>query len=161
MAGAIVVAAVLLSLTLILTRGGGEPATTDTISLTDPTVLAGAQIRAQDRAAQSDLRNALVAAKTLYTDNSSYWSATPAGLSTIEPSLCYVDQATSSSPGDPGCYGLTAISVYTSGDAWAAASMSDSGTCFWIADDLNFGTTYGTGFPCTGEAATGAAQSTW
>ena len=36
----------------------------------------GARTRAQNRAAQSDLRNALVAAKTMYTDNSSYVTAT-------------------------------------------------------------------------------------
>ena len=41
------------------------------IAIALPTFL-GARTRAQNRAAQSDLRNALVAAKTIYTDNSSY-----------------------------------------------------------------------------------------
>ena len=41
------------------------------IAIALPTFL-GARTRAQNRAAQSDLRNALVAAKTMYTDNSSY-----------------------------------------------------------------------------------------
>ena len=40
------------------------------IAIALPTFL-GARTRAQNRAAQSDLRNALVAAKTMYTDNSS------------------------------------------------------------------------------------------
>ena len=44
------------------------------IAIALPTFL-GARTRAQNRAAQSDLRNALVAAKTLYTDNSSYVGA--------------------------------------------------------------------------------------
>src|SRR5882672_10229157 len=39
------------------------------IAIALPTFL-GARTRAQNRAAQSDLRNALVAAKTIYTDNS-------------------------------------------------------------------------------------------
>ena len=41
------------------------------IAIALPTFL-GARTRAQNRAAQSDLRNALVAAKTIYTDDSSY-----------------------------------------------------------------------------------------
>ena len=44
------------------------------IAIALPTFL-GARTRAQNRAAQSDLRNALVAAKTIYTDNSSYTGA--------------------------------------------------------------------------------------
>ena len=65
------------------------------IAIALPTFL-GARTRAQNRAAQSDLRNALVAAKTIYTDNSSYARCRrcvgpPAtGLSTVEPSLTYV-----------------------------------------------------------------------
>jgi hypothetical protein len=162
-AGAIVAAACLVSLTIILTRGGETEAPGVALDTTLPgsDLIVEAQIRAQDRAAQSVLRNALVAAKTLYTDNSSYLSATTAGLASVEPSLCYVDQATPSSSTDPACYGAISVSVFTSDDAWAAAVMSNSGTCFWIRDDLTFGTAYGTGSPCTGEAATAAAQSTW
>src|SRR4029077_8440934 len=62
------------------------------IAIALPTFL-GARTRAQNRAAQSDLRNALVAAKTMYTDNSSYALANEVaatGLVTVEPSLCYV-----------------------------------------------------------------------
>ena len=44
------------------------------IAIALPTFL-GARTRAQNRAAQSDLRNALVAAKTIYTDNSTYAGA--------------------------------------------------------------------------------------
>src|ERR1700675_4445309 len=65
------------------------------IAIALPTFL-GARTRAQNRAAQSDLRNALVAAKTMYTDNSSYVLAIagvpgpPAtGLYSVEPSLSY------------------------------------------------------------------------
>ena len=47
------------------------------IAIALPTFL-GARTRAQNRAAQSDLRNALVAAKTIYTDASSYAAATRA-----------------------------------------------------------------------------------
>ncbi|MFM8236969.1 MAG: hypothetical protein ACKOBG_04315, partial [Actinomycetota bacterium] len=46
----------------------------------------GARERAQDRAAQSDLRNALTAEKTVYTDLQAF-SAVTADLKTIESSL--------------------------------------------------------------------------
>src|SRR5579859_6132902 len=59
------------------------------IAIAIPTFL-GARSRAQDRAAQSSLRNALTAAKTIYTDQSSYGQATSTDLPAIEPSLTYV-----------------------------------------------------------------------
>ena len=65
------------------------------IAIALPTFL-GARTRAQNRAAQSDLRNALVAAKTIYTDNSSYALAietAATGLPSVEPSLKYVAAA--------------------------------------------------------------------
>src|SRR3954469_7027133 len=52
----------------------------------------GARGKAQDRAAQSNARNALTAEKTYYTDNQVY-SALPADLTAIEPSLTYVNVA--------------------------------------------------------------------
>src|SRR5437879_7442134 len=60
------------------------------IAIAIPTFL-GARARAQDRAAQSSLRNALTAAKTLYTDNNAYTGAdeSATGLITVEPSLTY------------------------------------------------------------------------
>ena len=56
------------------------------VAIALPTFL-GARQRAQDRAAQSDLRNTLVAAKTMYTDVSSYAAAdsSATGLITVEP----------------------------------------------------------------------------
>ena len=65
------------------------------IAIALPTFL-GARTRAQNRAAQSDLRNALVAAKTLYTDSEHRTLAAdvaPTGLVTVEPSLRYVAAA--------------------------------------------------------------------
>jgi type IV pilus assembly protein PilA len=57
------------------------------IAIAIPTFL-GARQRAQDRAAQSDLRNGITAEKTFYTDNQSYSNdTTTAGLKGIEASL--------------------------------------------------------------------------
>src|SRR5207302_9983569 len=58
------------------------------IAIAIPTFL-GARERAQNRSAQSNVRNALTAEKTSYTDTQTY-SATSATLTAIEPSLTYV-----------------------------------------------------------------------
>src|SRR5438093_12122659 len=61
------------------------------IAIAIPTFL-GARKRAQDRAAQSNLRNALTAEKTYYTDKQVYSAdvAATGQLKSIEPSLTYV-----------------------------------------------------------------------
>src|SRR5712692_1656136 len=58
------------------------------IAIAIPTFL-GARQRAQNRAAESSLRNGLTAAKTAFTDNDDYTGATTAGLLAIEPSLTF------------------------------------------------------------------------
>src|SRR5882762_9199086 len=55
------------------------------LAIAIPTFL-GARKKAQDRAAQSNLRNALTAEKTYYTDNQVY-TATSADITLIEPNL--------------------------------------------------------------------------
>ena len=141
----------------------------------------GARTRAQDRAAQSSLRNALTAAKTAYTDQSSYAKATDADLPTIEPSLCYVPAGTVSadvttcngvantvSSFKVVSVGVTSVVALPTPDKqiWSAAVLSKSGTCYWIKDvatGSGAGTFYGTGTPatCTGTAAAGASAGSW
>src|SRR5947199_8385032 len=69
------------------------------IAIAIPTFL-GARQRANNRAAQSSLRNALTAAKTIFTDNNSYADpTTPAnatGLQGVEPSLTFKASAVAS-----------------------------------------------------------------
>ena len=128
------------------------------IAIALPTFL-GARERAQNRAAQSDLRNTLVAAKTMYTDVSSYAGAdsSATGLITVEPSLDYVAAGTLSTVAVPS------VSVSAAASDWAAARMSASGTCYWIEDvptGASAGTTYGstaTAANCNGTNALGAA----
>ncbi len=108
------------------------------IAIALPTFL-GARTRAQNKAAQSDLRNTLVAAKTIYTDNSSYLAAVPGsattGLQSVEPSLTYVTGASTATTE----VGVNAISA----TQWAASRLSASGYCFYISDDTTSGTKYG------------------
>src|SRR2546423_4555074 len=57
----------------------------------------GARGRANDRAAQSNARNALTAEKTFYTDNQTYASDVALTTANIEPSLTYVAGLTAAS----------------------------------------------------------------
>jgi type IV pilus assembly protein PilA len=127
------------------------------IAIAIPTFL-GARQKAQDRAAQSNLRNALTAAKSVYTDKQTYLLTT-AELQAVEPSLTFqtaasanANQISTPDAGTPN----TATAFY-------AAAESASGTCFYIADNVGAataslpqGTTYGKGTgSCTATAAGG------
>lgn len=132
------------------------------VAIALPTFL-GARERAQNRAAQSSLRNALVAAKTAYTDSSDYSTATAADLPAIEPSLTYLEDGV-----DPDSAASTEVNVLVSGandEIWSAAAMSESGTCFWIKDTATGpGTKYGDDAgagACAGTDALAAAADKW
>ena len=114
------------------------------IAIAIPTFL-GARQRAQDRAAQSDLRNGLTSEKTYYTDNQAYVdtsnAANIATLKAIEASLAWGNAAPAK------------LSVVT-GDAVVAGYLgvvclteaSKSGTTFSLGDvsaGANAGTYYG------------------
>jgi type IV pilus assembly protein PilA len=95
------------------------------IAIAIPTFL-GARQRAQDRAAQSDLRNALTAEKTVYTDNQSYTAVT-ATMSGIEPSLNW-NGATA------GGRTATTVTADAAGNVVCVTETSKSGTVFSLAD---------------------------
>ena len=126
------------------------------LAIAIPTFL-GARERANDRAAQSSLRNALTAAKTIYTDSQDYSKATPASVFAVEPSLTYSGAASASSD-------FKMVSVQQGASApsatWAAAAKSKSGKCFYIKDVATGGTSFGSGDSaaiCDGDTAlTGA-----
>jgi type IV pilus assembly protein PilA len=102
------------------------------IAIAIPTFL-GARERAQDKAAESSLRNGLTAAKTIYTDQEDYGQAVPSAtntqLATTEPSLTFVPGATVST--DP----KTVSVASTAANLIVLASASKSGRCFWIRDN--------------------------
>src|SRR5438876_11282248 len=60
------------------------------VAIALPTFL-GARKRAQDKAAESNLRNGIAAAKTFFTDNDVYTGFNAAQGYTIEPSLTWAD----------------------------------------------------------------------
>ncbi len=107
------------------------------IAIAIPTFL-GARNRAQDRAAQSSLRNGLTAAKTIFTDQEDYTQATPAALGGVEPSLQFVAaNAPSTTQTEVSVNAVSATNIIM-------ATLSKSGTCFYIQDNTqNTGTQYG------------------
>jgi type IV pilus assembly protein PilA len=136
------------------------------IAIAIPTFL-GARTRANDRAAQSSLRNALTAAKTSFTDTSDYSAATPGlctavapagGLCRIEPSLSYVTTAST------GFKVVSTITPAAGATTWWAEVKSKSGTCFGIEDNsgANGGTTYaGTTTALAAACTAPAADPAW
>jgi type IV pilus assembly protein PilA len=117
------------------------------IAIALPTFL-GARSRAQNRAAQSDLRNGIAAAKVFFTDNDTYADADGAGPLTafvaargeeIEPSLTWAD-------GGVVPVGTTSIiAAETSQSTLQVVAQSASGRFYCIRDNTATGTTYGAG----------------
>ncbi len=108
------------------------------LAIAIPTFL-GARDRANDRSAQSNLRNALTAEKTLYTDNQVYTATDAAGitaLSAVEPSLTWVAAA--------GTYANRNVAATGAAQSTILADQSATGTCFYVADIASPGTPSGT-----------------
>jgi type IV pilus assembly protein PilA len=107
------------------------------IAIALPTFL-GARARAQDRAAQSDLRNGLAAAKTFFTDDDTYTGFSVTAAEAIEPSLTWVAGAPAVATAQLGINANT-------GSLVVLGRNSTSGAEFCIADDATGpGTTFGT-----------------
>src|SRR5438270_13020992 len=90
------------------------------IAIAIPTFL-GARQRAQDRAAQSDLRNGLTAEKTVYTDTQNY-DTTVANLKAVESSLDWGGKLTMTISADSQSVCLTETSK--SGKVFAIADVA-------------------------------------
>jgi type IV pilus assembly protein PilA len=122
------------------------------IAIAIPTFL-GARNRAEDRAAQSSLRNALTAAKTIYTDAEDYTQATPGAsgsLVGVEPSLTF-SAAASTGPNDIYVDAVSANEI-------VMAAQSKSGTCMWISDNSQGP---GTQYNSVPGSCTTTAPTTW
>jgi type IV pilus assembly protein PilA len=98
------------------------------LAIAIPTFL-GARSKAQDRAAQSNIRNGLTAEKTFYVDNQTY-TATQASMTAIEPSLQY----TTGVPTTVGPLGITVGTNQTANDSVVLVAKSAGGTCFYLQD---------------------------
>ncbi|MFN2613379.1 MAG: prepilin-type N-terminal cleavage/methylation domain-containing protein [Actinomycetota bacterium] len=115
------------------------------IAIAIPTFL-GARTKAQDRAAEADLRQGLLTAKTYYTDNESFLDVSAASptiattatqYSTLEPSLSWEGVAAA-----PSANTKVDVEVATA-TAVTLVKKSKSGTWFCIADSTSGPTTFG------------------
>ena len=132
------------------------------IAIAIPTFL-GARQRAQDRAAQSNLRNALTAEKVIYTDDEVF-TATLADLTAVEPSLTW-QAAASTAPAQvyvriSGVVGPPAVA----NNVTCLESQSAAGTTFVIGEiavGANAGTYYGEATIACTEVAVAALAASW
>jgi type IV pilus assembly protein PilA len=121
------------------------------LAIAIPTFL-GARDRANDRSSQSNLRNALTAEKTLYTDTQTYTTTAGVGgaagitaLTGVEPSLSWV------APG--ALTPARQVSATVSGGTTVVLQAeSATGTCFFVADISAPGTPSGTYYSSSSSA---------
>src|SRR5207249_7525503 len=105
------------------------------VAIALPTFL-GARKRAQDKAAESNLRNGMAAAKTFFTDQDVYTGFNAAQGTAIEPSLSWNDAGPPATINNVSVRGVSATQV-------ALVTLSASGTPFCIADDATTGSSFG------------------
>lgn len=98
------------------------------IAIAVPTFL-GARERAQNRAAQSNLRNAMANAKTIYTDNQTYAGASVTAMTAAEPSLTF-QLGSSAGPKEIDVGTGTATQIIL-------AAKSAAGNCYYIRDNVD------------------------
>ncbi|MDQ6613825.1 MAG: type II secretion system GspH family protein [Actinomycetota bacterium] len=117
------------------------------LAIAIPTFL-GARDRANNRSAQSNLRNALTAEKTLYTDNQTFADTSVAAdltsLQNTEPSLNWAN-ATPASTRDMQA-------TVTGGTTVVLGAKSATGECWYIADISAPGAPSGTFYGSTSKA---------
>jgi hypothetical protein len=108
---------------------------------------APANTDAADKAAQSELRSAMVASKTYFVDHDSYAGLSPKVLRQIEPALTY-NTASEAKKGE--------VSIRdVSQNVALLVIKSDSGKTFCVVDDVSAGTVYGTQDPKKAAGCTG------
>jgi type IV pilus assembly protein PilA len=117
-----------------------------------PTFL-GARTRAQDSAAQSNLRSTQSAAAVVYTDNESYKDSNAKALKAAEASVNYVNSPKASA--DPDTVSVSA------GTDFGAAAKSKAGSCFYTYSQNSGKTLYGSSdkAKCSGDQAKKYAKS--
>jgi type IV pilus assembly protein PilA len=122
------------------------------IAIAIPTWVA-ARTRADDRAAQSDLRNAITAERAYYADKLTYTSI-PAQMTALESSLAYQDGDT------PSTQGLVYLHLHPIPKEIFVSTRSVSGTCYYLREADGGGTRYASSPGC-GVADTQTYSGSW
>lgn len=133
------------------------------IAIAIPTFL-GARSRAQDKAAQSNVRNGISAAKTVFTDSQDYADATAAALMEVEPAITFqAGNVASTEPKQVSVHVVDSNVATAGSETIYMVSMSKSGKC-WAAEDVQDAAGAGTGYAqvpdgtaCQADAVTGLA----
>lgn len=102
-----------------------------------PTFL-GARSRAQDRAAQSNLRIAQTTSLILFTDDGTFTPADSTGMAAAEPQINWIAGSVDSTD-----EALVSVGPNAAGTEFGAASLSDSGMCFYVRVRADGSTLYG------------------
>ena len=110
------------------------------VALALPTFL-GTRTRAQDRAAQSDVRNAFAAEKAYYSDTLTY-TTVPAEMTAIEAAITYVAGDT------PLTSGVVYLHLHPIPNEIFVSAMSTSGTCFYLREIDGAGAQFATDPSC-------------
>jgi type IV pilus assembly protein PilA len=110
------------------------------VALALPTFL-GTRTRAQDRAAQSDIRNAFAAEKAYYSDTLTY-TTVPAEMTAIEAAITYVAGDT------PLTTGVVYLHLHPIPNEIFVSAMSVSGTCFYLREIDGAGARFATDPSC-------------
>jgi type IV pilus assembly protein PilA len=124
------------------------------IAIAIPTFL-GLRSRAQNRSAQSDLRNALTAAKAFYTDADTFTGFNAAEGEELEPALDWNTTGGAPATGEVSIREVASKSVYIQ-------TQSESGVFFGMGEDTAQQTKYCQGAAvATIAACTGTDTSAW
>lgn len=145
----IVVASLLLVACSAATTTTNGSTARETGQETPASEFAKAVIRAQDKAAESELRNATAASKVFFTAGATYTGLDPASGAEIEPFLTWVEN-------EPAAVGTISIDLADHG-VFVLSTMSESGHLFCVGNDESSGDTFGT---VDGYGATSAADCT-
>jgi len=146
----IVVASLLLLMacSTITTTTTTTTTASETGQETPASEFAKAAIRAQDKAAESSLRNAVAASKVFFTDGATY-TGLNSSVAEIEPSLTWAGN-------EPATVGTISIDLADHG-VFVLSTRSESGHLFCVGNDESSGDTFGT---VDGYGATSAADCT-
>lgn len=119
----------------------------------EPATVAGASGRVSiDSTARADIRTAFAIARRAASGPATFLDAGPGQLAATGSPMIFVD-GPSRAPG--------VVSVASTPDAWGAAVMGPSGTCYLLRLAPGNGLTYGTGGTCTGAKALTVTDPSW
>jgi len=105
------------------------------VAIALPTFL-GARNRAQDRAAQSSVRQAFTAGRVVFSTDGDYNGATVGDMMAVDDSVQWVTELVESD-------GPTKVSGDTAGGILVIAAFSKASNCFFLRDDPPNDTRYG------------------